>query len=362
MVVAKKWPDSFPGAALAADVDLKARLCAEAHRLGFLRARVASADADLDMGGYDAFLAAGRHADMEWLATGRDARAAAGRCLPGARSVLVLAFDYTHALPADPGGLTGRVASYAWGRDYHNFVLKRVRKLQSWLRTHAPEVDSYSSVDMRPVYERAWAARAGLGYAAKNTFQVLPGESSRFVLATLLLTAELAADPPMGDHCGRCTRCLDVCPTGAFVGPGELDARRCISYLTIESTSAVPETLRPGLGRWVFGCDDCQDVCPHQRAATHDVPETRPRHAWLGLFELLAADDASLRARFEGSPIRRAADHRLRRNAAYVLGNLGDVCARPALEAAAREGGVVGDAAEWAIERLRAAGRDRPLR
>lgn len=334
-------------------MELKSLLVAEAARLGFLRARVASARPGLDMGGYDRFLAEGRHADMGWLAAGRDARAEPERLLPGVRSVLVLAFDYTHALPPDPGGLTGRVASYAWGRDYHNFVLKRVRKLQAWLRRHAPGVDSYSSVDMRPVYERAWAARAGVGYPAKNTFQVLPGESSRFVLATLALGAELEPDAPLGDHCGRCTRCLEACPTGALGPAGVLDARRCISYWTIEADHSVPEALRPGLGRWLFGCDDCQDVCPHQRAGADDVEETRPRHAWLDLPELLASDDAQLAARFEGSPLRRAADHRLRRNAAYVLGNLGDPRAIPALERARREGGVVAEACEWSLSRLK---------
>ncbi len=333
-----------------APVELKPFLQSEATRLGFLSARVAATAPSMSMGHYDDFLAAGWAGEMDWLATGRDARAQIETLLPGARSVLVMAFDYTRALPPDPGGLTGRVASYAWGRDYHNFVLRRVRKLQAALRTHWPGVGSYSSVDSRPVFERAWAARAGVGFVGRNACQILPGESSRFFLATLALTAELEPDVPIEDHCGRCRRCVDACPTGAIRPNGGLVATRCISYLTIEADAPCPEALRPLLGRWVFGCDDCQDVCPHQRE--RDDEGELPTNVWLDLPQLLRQSDEDHVARFLGSPLRRAAGRRLRRNAAYVLGNLGDRAALPNLEAATREGGVVGDAAEWAIAQI----------
>lgn len=334
-------------------MEMKAALVAEAARLGFIRARFASVEAPLSMLHYDAFLAAGWHGQMEWLATGRDERANVERLLPGARSILVLGFDYTQALPPDPGGLTGRVASYAWGRDYHNFVLKRVRKLQALIQRMFPDVNSYSSVDMRPVYERAWAARAGVGFVGKNACQILPGETSYILIATLLLTADVEADTPLGEHCGRCTRCIDTCPTQAIVSTGGLIATRCISYLTIEHDGPIESELRPRIGRWLFGCDDCQEVCPHVHARRPPPPEVAPDNAWLDLRSILAEDDAALRARFTGSPLRRAAGPRLRRNAAYVLGNLRDPAAIPALEAV-REGGAVGDAAEWALTRIRA--------
>lgn len=332
-------------------MDLKAQLVAEAARVGFFRARCAAVDQPLDMLRYDTFLAAGWHGEMEWLRSGRDDREDVRRLLPNAQTVVVLAFDYGNALPPDPGGMTGRVASYAWGRDYHNFVLKRLRKLQAWLRrTHA--LDSYASLDTRPVYERAWAARAGLGYAGKNACQILPGETSQFFLATLLLSADLPPDPPLGDHCGRCRRCIDACPTGAILPEGGLVANRCISYFTIEADGPVPESLRPKLGRWLFGCDDCQTVCPHSRNGTAATPETFPRHAWVDLPSLLVLDDDALRVRFAGTPLRRAAGPRLRRNAAYVLGNLRAEAARSALETASRRGGVEGEAAEWALGEL----------
>ncbi len=332
-------------------MELKAQLLSEAARVGFFRARVASVETPLAMVHYDTFLAAGWHGEMDWLLNGRDERADVRRLLPGAESVVVLAFDYGNALPPDPGGLTGRVASYAWGRDYHNFVLKRLRKLQAWLR-RVPGLDSYASLDTRPVYERAWADRAGLGYRGRNACQILPGETSQFFLATLLLPVPLPPDAPLGDHCGRCRRCVDACPTAAILPEGGLVANRCISYFTIEADGAVPTELRPKLGRWLFGCDDCQTVCPHLHPSPDPAEETRPRHAWLSLPELLDADDDALRTRFAGTPLRRAAGPRLRRNAAYVLGNLRAKGARAALERATRRGAVEADAAEWALAQL----------
>ncbi|MBM4367241.1 MAG: tRNA epoxyqueuosine(34) reductase QueG [Deltaproteobacteria bacterium] len=331
--------------------DLRTFLLAEAGALGFAEARVASVDPALDMQHFDAFLARGAEGEMGWLRTGRDARAQLRSLLPGAQSVLVLAFDFGGLAP-DPGGLTGRVASYAWGRDYHNVVLKRLRKLQSRLNMAFPGIGSYASLDSRPVYERAWAARAGLGFVGKNHCQVIPSRGATFFLATLAVDREMAPDAPLGDHCGRCSRCVEACPTAALVAGAGIEATRCISYLTIEADAPVPLPLRPLLGRWVFGCDDCTDSCPHEHAPTVD-PALAPRDAWLDLPAILAMDDAQLVARFEGSPIRRAAGPRLRRNAALVLGNIGDTGAVPALErATADPSPVVAEAARWSLGRL----------
>lgn len=328
----------------------------EAGRLGFDHVRFASmCTPGPGIERFDAFLAEGRHAGMSWLVRGRDARAAPDRLLPGARSAVVLGVDYHHPVPPDPGGLTGRVARYAWGRDYHNLVGKRLRKLVRNLRARVDGFDGYWGVDARPLIERAWAAQSGLGYLGKNCCAILPHHGSYFFIAVVLVNIDLPPDLPVGDHCGRCRRCLDACPTHAFVGAGRLDAARCISYLTIEHRGSIPEPLRPKMGRWVFGCDDCQEVCPHNHhppPSPHLDLAPRPGNAWLDLDAILRTPDDVLLTRFEGSPIRRAGPVGLKRNAAVVLGNLGDPTARPALEVALRHPSeVVRQHARWAIER-----------
>ena len=303
-------------------------LKALARELGFHRARVAM----LRRRGpgilaFDRFVAEGRHGEMAWLPRGREARADPRTLLPGAKSALVLGIDYAWPRPPDPGGLTGKVASYAWGRDYHNLVGKRLQKLVKRIR--ALGLDAYAGVDSRPLLERAWAEESGLAFLGKSCLAIVPGETSYLFLAVVLLTVPLPPDAPKATalrHCGSCTRCLDVCPTQAFTGPGELDARRCISYLTIEHRSPVPEALHAAFGRWVFGCDDCQEICPHN-AVLHGSPEPdlapRPGHAWLDLDWVMRTEDAKLEAHFQGSPVRRARATGLKRNAAIVLANLG---------------------------------------
>jgi epoxyqueuosine reductase len=290
------------------------------------------------------------------MVRGRPPRADPRLLLPQARSAVVLGVDYRWPRPPDPGGLTGKVASYAWGRDYHRLIGKRLRRLTTRLSERIPGFQAYAGVDSRPLIERAWAARAGLGYIGKNACVILPGRGSYLFLAVILTNQELPADAPLGDFCGRCRRCLDACPTAAFTAPGQLDARRCISYLTIEHAGPIPEDLRPLLGRWVFGCDDCQEVCPHNHAPPRS-PEAelapRPRHAWLDLPELLFSSDDEILERYVGTPLRRASPLRLKRNAALVLGNLGDPAARAALERACKhEDPALRDAAGWALDRL----------
>jgi epoxyqueuosine reductase len=210
-------------------------------------------------------------------------------------------------------------------------------------------------VDAAPILERAWAGAAGLGFGGKNTVQFLPGRTSWLLLAVLFLDLDLAPDPPTAiDHCGSCRRCLEACPTGALVAERDLDSRRCISYWTIENRGTIPEGLRPAFGRWVFGCDACQEVCPHD-AAPPDPEEDdfRPRHAWLDLAEILDTPDEALARRFEGTPIRRPGPPALKRNACVVLGNLRDRSAIPVLERAARgPDALVAEHARWALGRL----------
>ncbi len=327
----------------------------EARRLGFSEVRIAAVSPTPRIAAYADWLELGFHGEMSWMATGLDPRRDPRELLPSCRSVVVLAVDYGHEAPPDPGGLTGRVSRYAWGRDYHNAVGKRLRNLQRRLREHWPGLRSRTFVDNGPVLERAWAEQSGLGFIGKNNMVILPGQTSYFFLGVLLVDQELPPDLPITvDHCGTCARCIERCPTSAFPAPHSLDARRCISYLTIENTGEIPEELRPLLGRWLFGCDACQDPCPHVRLGRRPAhPDFAPVNAWLDLPALLDSSDDALIQRFEGTPLRRAAPWRLRRNALVVLGNLGDPAAIPVLlRYEAGSDPVLSQHARWALGEL----------
>ena len=318
---------------------LRRTLELEAARHGFTDVRVAAAGPAPSADRYDAMIREGRHAGMAWLASQRDVRLDPRVHRPGVRSVVVMAFRYAQVQPPDPGGLTGRVASYAWGRDYHNLVGLRLRDLARALDARHPGLVCWHGIDSGPAWERGWADAAGLGFPGRNGMMILPGDTSYFFVATLFLTAEAEPDAPLAEHCGRCRRCVDACPTGALRGDGAMDAARCISYLTIEHRGSIDPSLHARMGRWIFGCDDCQEACPHVRADRRTdglPPDFLARHAWLPLPALLTADDDALLAAFEGTPLRRAGPDRLRRNAAIALGNLGTHGAREALHAGLR--------------------------
>ena len=332
---------------------LRQLLDREASALGFQHLRVAAVgEATPRIDAFDRWLAEGHHGDMQYLPRRRDERADPRLRLDGARSAVVLALEHHHLAPPDPGGLTGRVARYAWGRDYHNLVGKRLKRLQRRLREHG--IQCWGGVDTAPILERGWAEAAGLGFNGKNCVQILPAHGSWMFLAVLFIDQHLEPDQPLPDHCGRCQRCLDACPTQAFVGPRTLDARRCIAYWTIETRGVIPEAMRPGIGRWVFGCDDCQSVCPHNvTPPDSEEDDLLPRNAWLDLPWLLETDDATLMEHFRGTPIRRPGPDALRRNACVVLGNLGDASAVPHLRMAVEtQSLLVQEHARWALERL----------
>lgn len=328
----------------------------EAKKFGFDEVRFAAVQPSAGIEAYDKFLSEGRHGSMEWMPTSRGPRSNPRLLLPSAQTVVVLGMRYAHPRPPDPGGLTGKVASYAWGRDYHNLIGKRLRRLTRDLRAGVPGLETYGGVDSRPIIERAWAERSGLGFLGKNAMAILPGQSSYFFLAAILINGTVPPTAPLGDHCGTCQRCMDACPTDAFTAPGQLDARRCISYLTIEHKGPISDALKPQTHRWVFGCDDCQEVCPHNPASPDSADDDfapRPGHAWLDLEWVMAAQDEALVSHFQGSPIRRTGPAGLKRNAAIVLGNIGDPAARTALLAGLKhpdEG--VTDAVHWALNRL----------
>lgn len=278
--------------------------------------------------------------------------------LPSARSVIVMATSYARAEPPK-GPAPGRVARYAQGRDYHNVLEKRARKLAKMVRAEGHT--ARSGVDILPLYERAWAQRAGIGFIGKNCCVIVPGLGSHVLLTVVVTSAELPVDVPMKERCGSCTACLDVCPTRAFVGPRELDARRCISYLTIEQRDvAIPLELREDVGSWLFGCDACQDVCPFNRTRALPSEQTLPFAAherWdtHDAASLLAMSEEEFTAYAESSPIKRPGRIGLARNAAVVLGNAGGKRHLPVLENAAlhHESELVRESAQWAAQQIR---------
>ncbi len=299
------------------------------------------------------------HAGMAWMARDPDQRADPSRLLPGCRSVIVTATDYGPG-SARTGGTDGRapVARYARGRDYHKVLGRKLRELAAWLeeRTGAP---ARAFTDTGPVLERAWAERAGIGWIGKNANVISRGRGSWLLLGEILSAAAVAPDPgPHADFCGSCTACLDACPTAAIVEPGVVDSGRCVSYWTIEHRGGVPEHRRDGIGDRIFGCDDCQTVCPWNLAfARNEGPAplgTRDDLDALDPVEILGMDEPTFRARFSGTALMRAKWQGMRRNACIVLGNRRDAAAVPALERALHDGDpVIREHAAWALSRTR---------
>jgi epoxyqueuosine reductase len=349
---------------------LEDRLKARARQLGFELVGVAPATpAD----GFDRlrdWLARGYAGTMAYLERHADARRHPAAVLPQVRSVVMVGMSYKprrespvasgerdaratrHAPRATP-----RVSRYALGLDYHDVLRERLGRLLDWLKGERPGCHGRGVVDTAPLLERDFARRAGLGWFGKNTMLLNKRLGSYFFLGALLVDAELRPDPPHeASHCGTCTACLDACPTGAFAGPGWLDSRRCISYLTVELRGPVPEELRPGVGDWLFGCDVCQEVCPWNRKAPPGLEpalQARPDLERLDPVELLGIDEAEFRRRFRGTALMRTKRRGLLRNAALVLGNTGGARALPALRRALDDPEpLVREAAAWAIGRI----------
>ncbi len=287
----------------------------------------------------------GYEGEMGYLSRDPPQRADARTLLKQVRSVISLAVNYWHpAPPFEAEARYGRVARYAWGRDYHDVLLPRLEALGKALADALPGASrSRAACDHSPFLERAAAVRAGLGFFGKNTCLLMPRKGSWWFLGEVLLDVELPpTEPVRTDHCGTCTDCLTACPTEAFVEPFVLDARRCISYLTIELKGPIPHEHRAGLGPWIFGCDVCQDVCPFNRFAQQAPwPELAPEQGVgprLDLLEVLALkDDAAFAARFQDTPLLRPGRRGLLRNAAVVARNVEATAAVPLLERLARE-------------------------
>lgn len=308
-----------------------------------------------------AFLEAGRHGQMAWMAEREDWRGDPTALWPEARSVIMLAENY--GPDHDPLAVldqtdSAAISVYAQHRDYHDVVKKRLKRLARWLLAQAGEGEVKVFVDTAPVMEKPLGQAAGLGWQGKHTNLVSRDLGSWFFLGAIFTTLELTPDAPETDHCGSCRNCLDVCPTGAFPAPYQLDARRCISYLTIEHAGPVDEALRPMLGNRIYGCDDCLAVCPWNKFAERAAELKYHGRADLmapDLGELAVLDDAAFRARFSGSPIKRIGRARFVRNVLYAIGNSGSARFLPlVMGLRGDEAPVVADAAEWAHGRLRA--------
>lgn len=341
------------------ETDIKARLWAEAEAAGFAAMGVCRPDAVPELPArLAAFVEAGRHGQMGWMAERMGWRGSPSALWPEVRSIVMLAEAYTPG--HDPMDVLGKpdrgaISVYAQGRDYHDVVKKRLKRVGRWLITQSPAAQIKVFVDTAPVMEKPLAAAAGLGWQGKHT-NLLGREIGNWAfLGAIFTTVELPADAPGVETCGTCTRCLDICPTDAFPAPFQLDARRCISYLTIEHKGPIPPDLRPGLGNRIYGCDDCLAVCPWNKFAQtarevrYAAKEAQPPH----LAELAQLDDTGFRARFSGSPIKRIGVARFLRNVAYAIGNSQQGELRFSAEHLARhEDPVVAEAGTWAMQRL----------
>jgi epoxyqueuosine reductase len=338
---------------------LEARLKQRAHELGFDLFGVAAAIPADGLDRLRFWLEQGYAGEMGYMQRHALAREHPSSILPAVRSVIMVGMNYLPAreLPKVPG--RAKVARYARGEDYHDVLRGRLHQLLTWLQEAVPGCRGRAVVDTAPLLERDFARRAGLGWFGKNTMLLNKRLGSYFFLGALLVDVELSPSPAHETaHCGSCTACLDACPTEAFVSPGLLDARRCISYLTIELRGPIPPELRAPLGDWVFGCDICQEVCPWNRKAPPSAePAFQPREDLesIDLVELLGLSEEAFRLHFRGTALTRAKRRGLLRNAAIVLGNQGDPAALPALERALDDPEpLVREAARWAIEQITA--------
>ncbi|HJW39390.1 MAG TPA: tRNA epoxyqueuosine(34) reductase QueG [Candidatus Udaeobacter sp.] len=355
--LAKPWSGGLQSA--ETDVhELKRSLIAFARELGFDSCRVAACNVPAHATEFRQWLRQGAQGEMNYMQRGEEKRCEPQKVLPGAKSIVVLALNYFQGegIRRSQTAATGTIARYAWGDDYHDVIAAKLDKLDRFLREFGGIQKCY--VDTGPVLERDHAAQAGIGWHGKNTMLIDERLGTWFFLAEILTTLELPADQPVEDRCGTCERCIKACPTGAIAAPHRLDARRCISYLTIELKGSIPLELRPLIGDRIFGCDDCLDVCPWNRFAqvSHETAfSARESTTGMALREYLRLSDAEFRQLFKNSPIKRIKRRGFLRNVCVALGNAGDLSDLSALErAAADPEPLIAEHAGWAIEQIEA--------
>ena len=360
--------------------DIRAQIVTLARELGFDLCRFARADAPEHATQFREWLDRGEGGEMNYLARNAEKRCDPQQVLPEAKTVIILALNYFQGealgaaisvpdsvaaavSPANPPKITagtaaptsaGRIARYAWGDDYHQLIEKKLAVLDDFLRRYGGTQKCY--VDTGPMLERDHAAAAGVGWHGKSTMLLNRQLGTWFFLAEILTTLEFAPDPPQKNYCGRCTRCIDACPTGAITAPHQVDARRCISYLTIELKGSIPVGLRPLIGDRIYGCDDCLDACPWNRFAKvsrETAFAMRPEVAAMKLRDYLSLDEEKFRRLFRDSPIKRAKRRGLLRNVCVALGNVGTAEDLPALDKAKVDAEpLVAEHAQWAIDRI----------
>lgn len=340
----------------AAPDALKPALVARALELGFADCRIAPALPAAHREIYEQWVADGKHGDMAWMARNIERRTDPRVVLPGAQSVITLAMNYYQG-PMEHAP-NYRIARYAWNNDYHDLIEKKLAALDAFLKDHGGAQRYY--VDTGPVLERDFASEAGLGWNGKSTMQIHRRLGAWFFLAELITTLDLSADTPAKDLCGKCTRCMNACPTGAITAPQRMDARRCVSYLTIESKGSIPLEFRRLMGDRIYGCDDCLAACPWNkfaqvsREATFQARETVFAKR---LVDFLTLTDDDFRALFAKSPIKRIKRPAFLRNVCVALGNVGNEEDLAALRiAAADEHPLISEHALWAIGEIQARG------
>lgn len=360
-------------------VSLTQRIKSKAYELGFDLIGIAPAERAPHAEAYRRWIANRYHATMEWLARHPERREDPRLVILGARSVVVVGLSYFAVDPPleiwnDPS--RGRIARYAWGLDYHDIMLPRLRALGQFLDNETRASPQRSYVDTGPILERSFALQAGLGFVGKNTLLINPKLGSYLFLGEILVGLDLEYDEPAEEKgalcrvdpageskrvgtCGNCSRCLQICPTYAFPAPYILDSNRCISYLTIEHKGSIPPEIRPLMKNWIFGCDECQEICPWVRRYSQPTAAKflhyEPDWAAPKLLDLLSMNESAFRARFRGTPVYRTKRRGLLRNVAVAIGNWGDSEALPILEHVVKNEDdlLIREHAAWAIARIR---------
>jgi epoxyqueuosine reductase len=341
---------------------MKAEIRRKALELGFNTCHFTDAEPPASATALEAWLRAGMHGTMSYLERNASKRSNPQQVLPGARSLVVLTTSYSppseSAATSHPAaGVVGKVARYARNNDYHDTLAEPLRQLATFIDTTlSPGSRSLWYVDTGPILERDIAQRAGAGFIGKHTNVISRSLGNWLLLSEIITTAEIPPDESEKNRCGTCTRCLKACPTGAIVAPFKLDARLCISYLTIELKGSVPIELRPKIGSRIFGCDDCLEACPWNRfAQTGRQLQARPDLGTMELLPLLRLTDAEFKTRFAGTPMLRSKRRGFLRNVCIALGNVGGSEALPDLETAARDPEpLIAEHALWAIQQIKA--------
>ncbi|MEY2545077.1 MAG: epoxyqueuosine reductase [Verrucomicrobiota bacterium] len=330
---------------------MKEGLVRLSRELGFDDCRVAQCGPPPHAREFASWIDDGAHGEMQYMQRGAEKRRDPQLVLPGARSVIVLALNYFQGGTAIRG-----IARYAWGDDYHDVIEAKLRKIDMFLREFGGTQKFY--VDTGPVLERDFAAEAGIGWHGKSTMLINEKLGTWFFLAEILTTLALEPDAPARDRCGTCTRCITACPTGAITAPHKLDARKCISYLTIEHKTSIPLELRPLIGDRIYGCDDCLEACPWNRFAQvsrESAFAAKRSTTAFALRDYLRLTDAEFRNLFRNSPIKRIKRRGFLRNVCVALGNVGDESDLPELRRAAVDPEpLIAEHAQWAIEQIRA--------